>query len=55
MGYRALIFLAKLPSDYKNSTSLSEFKRKIRNGKGDEICPCRLCKVLPAKYRICLI
>ena len=55
MSYRALFLLAKLPSEYKNSTSLSEFKTKIKNWKGDEICPCRLCKVLPAKYRICLI
>ena len=45
MSYRALFLLAKLPSEYKNSTSLSEFKTKIKNRKPDEICPCRLCNV----------
>ena len=34
----------KLPSEYKKSTSLSEFKTKIKNWKDDKICPCRLCK-----------
>ena len=45
VSYRAPFLWAKLPSEYKNSTSLSEFKTKIKNWKGDEICPCRLCKV----------
>ena len=45
VSYRAPFFWAKLPSEYKNSTSLSEFKTKIKNWKGDEIWPCRLCKV----------
>ena len=45
MSYRAPFFWAKLPFEYKNSTSLSHFKTKIKNWKGDQICPCRLCKV----------
>ena len=32
-----------LPSDIKNSISLSSFKSKIRNWTTDK-CPCRLCK-----------
>ena len=42
--YRALFLQAKLPSECKNSTSLSEFKAKVTNQKGGEIFPCRLCK-----------
>ena len=42
--YRAPFLWAKLPSECKNSTSLSEFKTKINNWKGGKICPCRLCK-----------
>ena len=49
VSYRALFLWAKLPSEYRNSTSLSEFKTKIKNWKGDEICPCRLCKVYLSK------
>ena len=45
VSYRAPLLWAKLPSEYKNSTSLSAFKTKVKNWKGDEICPCRLCKV----------
>ena len=45
VSYRAPFLWAKLPSEYKNSTSLSEFKTKIKNWKVDEIFPCRLCKV----------
>ena len=55
MSYRALFILAKLPSEYKNSTSLSKFKTRMRNWKGDEVCLCKSCKMLPAKYRIYLI
>ena len=44
-SYRAPFLWAKLPSEYKNSTSLREFKTKIKTCKGDEICLCRLCKV----------
>ena len=43
--YRAPFLWTKLPSGYENSTSLSEFKTKIKNWKGDGIYPCRLCKV----------
>ena len=32
-----------LPNDYKELTSLSTFKSKIKNWETDE-CPCRLCK-----------
>ena len=32
-----------LPNDYKELTSLSAFKSKIKNCETDE-CPCRLCK-----------
>ena len=42
--YRAPFLRAKLPSEFKNSTSLSEFKTKINNWKGGKICPCRLNK-----------
>ena len=45
VSYGAPFLWAKLPSAHKNSTSLSKFKTKINNWKGDEICPCRLCKV----------
>ena len=45
MSYRAPFLCAKLPSEYKDSTSLNEFKTKIKSWKVDEICPCRLCKV----------
>ena len=45
MNYRASFLWANLPPECKNSTSLNEFKTKIKNWKGDEICPCRLCKV----------
>ena len=45
VSYRVQFLWAKLSSEYKNSTSLSEFKTKIKNWKDDEICPCRLCKV----------
>ena len=51
VSYRAPFFWAKLPSEYKNATSLSEFRIKIKNWKGDEICPCRLCKVYLANIR----
>ena len=44
-SYSAPFLRTKLPSEYKNSTSLSEFKTKIKNCKGDKICPCRFCKV----------
>ena len=44
-SFRSPFLWAKLPSQYKNSTSLSEFKTKIKTCKGDEICLCRLCKV----------
>ena len=50
VNHRAPFLSAKLPSEYKKSTYLSEFKTKIKNWKGDEICPCRLCKAhLPYK------
>ena len=45
VSYRAPFLWTKLPSEYKNSASLSEFQTKIKNCKGDEICPFRLCKV----------
>ena len=32
-----------LPNDYKELTSLSTFKSKIKNWETDK-CPCRLCK-----------
>ena len=32
-----------LPNDYKELTSLSTFKLKIKNWETDK-CPCRLCK-----------
>ena len=44
VSYRAPFLWAKLPSEYKNTTSFSEFKTKTENWKGNEICPCRLCK-----------
>ena len=44
VSYRAPFLWAKLPSEHKNSTYLSEFKTKLKNRKGDEICPCRLCE-----------
>ena len=43
VSYRASFLWAKLPSEYKKSTSLSEFKTKIKNWKDDEICSCRIC------------
>ena len=42
--YRALFLRAKLPSESKNSTSLSEFKTKVKNQKVGKIFACRLCK-----------
>ena len=45
VSYKAPLLWATLPSEYKNSTSLNKFKTKIKNWRGDEICPCRLCKV----------
>ena len=45
MSYRAPFLWARLPSEQKNSTSLSKYETKIKNSKGDEICPCRLRKV----------
>ena len=45
VSYRVPFLWANFPSEYKDSTSLSQFKTKIKNWKGDEICPCRLCKV----------
>ena len=50
VSYRAPFLWTKLPSEYKNSTFLIEFKSKIKNRKGDEICPRSLCTVyLPNK------
>ena len=43
--YMAPFLWAKLPSEYKNPTSLRKFKMKIKNWKADKIYPCRLCKV----------
>ena len=45
VSYRILFLWAKFPSEYKNSTSLSEFKTEIKKWRGDEIFPCRLCKL----------
>ena len=45
VSYRAQFHWAKLRSEYKNSTSSSKFKTKIKNWKVDEIFTCRLCKV----------
>ena len=42
--YRALFLRAKLPFEWKNSTSLSEFKTKVKTQKGGEIFSYRLCK-----------
>ena len=33
-----------IPNDIKQSATLQEFKRKIRNWKSIN-CPCRLCKI----------
>ena len=41
--YRAPVFWAKLPSEYKLAGSLAAFKSKIKSWKC-EICTCRLCK-----------
>ena len=51
MSYKALFLLAELSSEYKNSTSLSKFKRKTKKWKGDEVCPCWLCKVLTCQIQ----
>ena len=45
VSYRAPFLQAKLPSEYKNSTSLREFKTKIKDWKGDEICKVYLSNV----------
>ena len=44
VSYGAPFLSGKLPSEYKKSTFLREFKTKIKNWKDGEICPCRLCK-----------
>ena len=36
-----------VPSDIKTSTSLKDFKQKIRKWKPDK-CPCKLCKTFIA-------
>ena len=43
LSYRAPFLWAKLPSEYKSSTSLSEFKTKMKNWKGN-------CKFVLAGY-----
>ena len=43
MCYRVPLLWANLPPEYKLANSLSIFKRKIKNWKGEN-CPCRLCK-----------
>ena len=45
VSHKAPLLWATFPSEYKNSTTLSKFKTKMKNWRGDEICPCRLCKV----------
>ena len=45
VSYRVSILWAKLLSEYKNTTSLSKIKAKIKNWEGDEIWPSRLCKI----------
>ena len=37
-------FRSSLPKDIKNSSTLSEFKRRLISWDGN-ICNCRLCKV----------
>ena len=39
-----------LPNDYKEPTSLSAFKLKIKNSETDK-CPCRLCKTYIQRVR----
>ena len=56
VSFRAPSLWAKLPSEYKNSTTFSDFKTKIKNWKDDEIRPGRLCKVhLQNIGYVCLI
>ena len=43
VSYRAAFLWTNLPSQYKSSKSLNEFKSKIKKWRPD-ICPCRLCK-----------
>ena len=43
--YRGYILWSSLPKDIKNSSTLSEFKRRLISWDGN-ICNCRLCKVL---------
>ena len=40
---RAPVLWANLPLEYKLANSLTIFKRKIKNWKGENF-PCRLCK-----------
>ena len=54
VGYRTRFLLAKLLYEYKKLTSLSEFKTNIKNWKGGEICPCRLCEYYLPKIRYML-
>ena len=44
VSYRAPFLWAKLPSEYKKSPFLSEFKTKTKKWKVAEICPSRLYK-----------
>ena len=43
ISYRAPFSRTNLPLEYKLANSLNIFKRKIKNGKGEN-CPCRLCR-----------
>ena len=42
--YRGYILWSSLPKEIKNSSTLSEFKRRLKSWDG-KICNCRLCKV----------
>ena len=43
--YRGYILWSSLPKEIKNSSTLSEFKRRLKSNWDENICNCRLCKV----------
>ena len=43
--YRGYILWSSLPKEIENSSTLSEFKRRLKSNWDENICNCRLCKV----------
>ena len=43
--YRGYILWSSLPKEIKNSSTLSEFERRLKSNWDENICNCRLCKV----------